>query len=80
MDIGKYNKDQLQLPVDIKEPLDIKSPVFKAEPGWGGQLKRWFSREPGSVPFFAVLVLILIVEIYLLSNSKPFLDFLTEIW
>ena len=25
--------------------LEIKSPVFKSEPGWGGQLKNWLSRN-----------------------------------
>ncbi len=25
-------------------PINIKSPIFKPEPGWGGQIKNWLKK------------------------------------
>ena len=26
--------------------LDLKSPIFKPNPGWGGKLKKWLAHNP----------------------------------
>ena len=27
------------------EQLDLKSPIFKPNPGWGGKLKKWLAKN-----------------------------------
>lgn len=28
-----------------EQPINIKSPIFKPEPGWGGQIKNWLKKN-----------------------------------
>lgn len=42
-------------------PLDIKSPIFTPNPGWGGKLKIWIRKNWGDYILPALAVTILII-------------------
>ena len=31
------------------EQLDLKSPIFKPNPGWGGKLKKWLTKNQSTM-------------------------------
>lgn len=49
----------------MNEKIDIKSPIFKPKPGWGGQLKSWFEHNYEAILLPVVAVGTLAVGIYL---------------
>jgi len=41
------------------EQLDLKSPIFKPNPGWGGKLKKWLTNN--GLPLFVLFWISLLI-------------------
>ena len=50
--------------------MDIKSPIFKAKPGWGGKLKSWLSSNFESRILPVISILVLIIGLYGFFNNS----------
>lgn len=61
------NKPQIQ----SNPPLDLKNPIFKPRPGWGGKFNIWIKRNFQSrvLPTFAVLVFVIGVYSYFINRQ-----------
>jgi len=57
---------QPQLLPEINGRLDIKSPIFKPRPGWGGQLKNWLSTHFQEKILPAISFAIFAIGLYLI--------------
>jgi len=44
--------------------IDIKSPIFKPEPGWGGQIKKWLKNNFSRYIFPIISILVLLFGLY----------------
>lgn len=51
-----------QLPLLNPDGQELASPLFRAQPGWGGKLNQWFKHN-GPVVVFRVVILLAIVAI-----------------
>ena len=52
-----------------QDKLDIKSPIFKAKPGWGGKLKNWLGSNLESKILPAAATLVLVFGLYNFLNK-----------
>ncbi len=49
--------------------IDIKSPIFTPQPGWGGKLKKWLLRHLWSKILPIIAICTLIFGIYLVFSK-----------
>jgi len=47
-----------------EQQINIKSPVFKPEPGWSGQIKKWLKNNFSRYIFPIISILVLMYGIY----------------
>ena len=55
----------------LNNPLDLKSPIFKPRPGWGGKFNNWFKSnfESKLLPILSIVVIIIGAYLYLVKNN-----------
>jgi len=64
------NPYQDHLP-DTSSGTDLPSPLFTPRPGWGGQLKGWFSENAYLVVFRTVLALAVALVVVSIIRNRP---------
>lgn len=64
------NPYQDHLP-DTSSGADLPSPLFSPRPGWGGQLKEWFTENAYLVTFRTVLALAVALVVVSIIRNRP---------
>ncbi len=57
---------------NLNGPLDLRSPIFKPKPGWGGKINNWFKNNFASkiLPVLSISTVVVGAYFYLLKHNN----------